>query len=128
PAEVFEHHAPLLGRETGQLVPRRIADFRACAGRAGEQRGGYVEAVGGGRRAARALLLFVGLFAREASAGIEQLAVQALLTLDDARLEPARFELTRQLARFLRQRARGPSIPTRLQPLELLGQRALARG
>src|SRR5256885_13071243 len=83
PAEVFEHHAPLLGRETGQLVPRRIADFGACAGRAGQQRGGDVAAVGGGRRAARALLLFVWLFAREAAAGIEQLAVQALLTLDD---------------------------------------------
>src|SRR2546423_14462249 len=58
PAEVFEHHAPLLGRETGQLVPRRIADFGACAGRPGEQRGGDVDAVGGGRRAAPGVPFF----------------------------------------------------------------------
>src|ERR1051325_1779178 len=39
PAEILEHHAALLGRETGQLVPGGIADFRSRAGRTGAQRG-----------------------------------------------------------------------------------------
>src|SRR2546426_693890 len=54
PAEVLEHHAPLLGRETGELVPRGVADFRTGAGRSGEERGRNVDAVicGGAARAA----------------------------------------------------------------------------
>src|SRR2546426_6566366 len=45
PAEVLEHHAPLLGRETGELVPRGVADFRTGAGRSGVECGRNVDAV-----------------------------------------------------------------------------------
>src|SRR2546425_4132896 len=78
PAEVLEHHAPLLGRETGELVPRGVADFRTGAGRSGEERGRNVDAVicGG---AARALPLVIPLVARGAAARLEQLAGEGLL-------------------------------------------------
>src|SRR5437870_2642963 len=72
PAEVLEHHAPLLGRETGQLVPRGVADFRTGAGRSGGERGRNVDAVTRSG-AAGALLLVIRLVAGETTAGIEQL-------------------------------------------------------
>src|SRR5881397_1647576 len=93
PAEVLEHHAPLLGRETGELVPRRVADFRPCAGRSREERGGNVDTVTG-RGATGALLLFIRLLAGQAAAGVEQLAIEAPLPLDRATVEPSRFELS----------------------------------
>src|SRR6266851_1096859 len=127
PAEVLEHHAPLLGRETGELVPRGVADFRTGAGRPGEQRGRNVDAVTRGG-AAGALLLLIRLLAGEAAAGIEQLAVETLLPLDRAAIEPSRLELSGQLAGFLSKRTRGPGIASCLQTLELLSERALAAG
>src|SRR2546425_6325516 len=127
PAEVLEHHAPLLGRETGELVPRRVADFRTCAGRTGEERGRNVDAVTRGG-AAGTLLLFIGLVAGEAAAGIEQLAVEALLPRDCSGVEPSRFELSGQLAGFLGEGTGGAGIASCLQPLELLGECALAAG
>src|SRR6266566_3259802 len=95
PAEVLEHHAPLLGRETSELVPRGVADFRTGAGRR-DERGWKVDAVTRGG-AAGALLLVIRLVAGEAAAGIEQLAVEALLPLDRPAIEPSRLELSGQL-------------------------------
>src|SRR5712664_3465780 len=120
PAEVLEHHAPLLGRETGELVPRGVADFRTGAGRPGEERGRNVDAVARGG-AAGALLLLIRLLAGEAAAGIEQLAVETLLPLDRAAIEPSRLDLSGQLAGFLGKRTRSTGIASRLQALELLG-------
>src|SRR5712664_2543975 len=127
PAEVLEHHAPLLGRETGELVPRRVADFRPCAGRPRKERGGNVDAVTG-RRATGALLLFIRLLAGQAAAGVEQLAIQALLSLDRPTVEASGLQLPSQLTGLLRQGARGAGIASRLQALELLGELTLAVG
>src|SRR5437667_7689786 len=127
PAEVLEHQAPLLGSEAGELVPRRVADFRPGAGRPGPKRARDVDAVAQ-RRAARALLLFVGFVAGEGAARVEELAIESLLPLDRAGVQPARLELARQLARLLRQRAGGAGIAARLQALELLSEGALATG
>src|SRR2546425_7813073 len=113
PAEVLEHHAPLLGRETGELVPRGVADFRTGAGRSGEERSRNVDAVTRGG-AAGALLLVIRLVAGEAAAGIEQLAVEALLPLDRPAIEPSRLELSGQLAGLLGERARGDRKSTRV--------------
>src|SRR6266511_3343337 len=96
PAEVLEHHAPLLGRETAQLVPRRVADFWAGAGRAGQEGGGRMDAVAN-RCVADAVFLLVRLVAGQAAAGIEQLAIQPLLPFDGSGVEPAGIELARQL-------------------------------
>src|SRR2546427_13048499 len=81
PAEVLEHHAPLLGRETGELVPRGVADFRTGAGRSGEERGRNVDAViCGGAARARLLVLpvrargGVGRLWRAAGGGLPPLA------------------------------------------------------
>src|SRR6266550_2300521 len=104
-AEVLEHHAPLLGRETGQLVPRGVADFRTRAGRAREERAWNVDTVAR-RRTTGTLLLLIGLVSRQTAARVEQLAIEAFLPFDRAAVEPPRF----------------------LQPLELLGQLALAAG
>src|SRR5262249_15670629 len=126
-AEVLAGHAPPFGRETAELVPGRVADFRARGCRPRLQRAGNVHAVAKSR-AAGALLLFIGLVAGERAAGVEQFAVQALLALDGARVEAPRFELARELARFLREGARGARVAAGLQALELPGELALARG
>src|SRR2546425_3382186 len=118
PAEVLEHNAPLLRRESAQLVPRRVTNSWACAGRPRQQRGGDVDAVGSSGRAAGALFLLVRLVAGEAAAGIEQLAIEPLLPRDRAGVEPARLELPRQFAGFLRQRAGGTGVTARLQRSE----------
>src|SRR4051812_4315418 len=102
PAEVLEHHAALLRRETGQLVPRRIADFRSRARRPGEKRGGNVYTVAR-RGATGAILLLIRLVTGKAAARIEQLAIQPLLSLDRAAVEPSGFELPGKLAGFLRE-------------------------
>src|SRR3954454_7187292 len=86
PAEVLEHHAPLLGRETGELVPRRVADFRSGARRPGKERAGNVHAVAHGG-AAGAILLFIRFVAGKAAAGVEQFAIEAFLPLDRAAVE-----------------------------------------
>src|ERR1051325_775009 len=112
PAEILEHHAALLGRETGQLVPGGIADFRSRAGRAGAQRGRNVDAVAD-RGATRAILVLVRLVAGEAATRVQQLPVQVILPLDRPRVEPARLELARELASLVGQRARGARIATR---------------
>src|SRR2546425_2524219 len=127
PAEVLEHHAPLLGRETCELVPRGVADFRTGAGRSGEERGRNVDAVTCGG-AARALLLVIRLVAGEAAAGIEQLAVEALLPPDRPAIEPSRPQLSGQPAGLPGERARGAGIAPCPQPPALLGEGALAGG
>src|SRR5881628_761578 len=124
PAEVLEHHAPLLGGETGELVPRRVADFRPCAGRPRKERGGNVDAVTG-RGATGALFLFIRLLAGQAAAGVEQLAIEALLPLDRATVEASRFQLARELAGLLGEGTGGAGIASRLQALELLGELTL---
>src|SRR5882762_8657664 len=117
PAEVLEHHATLLGRESTQLVPRRVAEPRSAASRTWEERGRDVNAVGTGCGPAGALLLLVGLVARQAATGVEQFAIEALLPLDGSGVEPARL---------LGQRARSAGVAARLQALELFGEGALA--
>src|SRR5882762_2109608 len=104
-AEVLEHHAPLLGRETGELVPRRIADFWPRASRPGEERSRNVDTVTD-RGAAGTVLLLIRLVTGEAAARVEQLAVEALLSRDSSGVEPSRLKLPRELARFLRPRRR----------------------
>src|SRR5438876_6463927 len=126
-AEVLEHHAPLLGRETGELVPRGIADLWPCARRPREERGRNVDAVTA-RGAAGAFLLLIRLVAREAAACVEQLAVEALQSRDRSGVEPSRFELPRELARFLRERTRGAGIAAGLEAFQLLGELPLAVG
>src|SRR6266704_1075923 len=76
PAEILEHQAPLLGGETGELVPRRVADFRPGAGRPRLECARDMHAVAQGR-AAGALLLFVGLIAGEGAARVEELAIES---------------------------------------------------
>src|SRR2546428_9650569 len=78
PAEVLEHHAPLLRRESAQLVPRRVTNSWACAGRPRQQRGGDVGAVGRSCRAAGAALLLRPLLPRGASGGLPQPLVEPL--------------------------------------------------
>src|SRR5882762_2888729 len=126
-AEVLEHHAPLLGRETGELVPRRIADFWPRAGRPGEERSRNMDTVTD-RGAAGTVLLLIRLVTGEAAARVEQLAVEALLSRDSSGVEPSRLELPRELARFLCQRARGAGIASGLQAFQLLGELPLAVG
>src|SRR5258706_69862 len=82
-AEILEHHAPLLGRETGQLVPRGVADFRTRAGRAREERAWNVDTIAR-RRTTGTLLLLVRLLSRQTAARVKQLAIEALLPLDRA--------------------------------------------
>src|SRR6267378_4351744 len=120
PAKIFEHHAPLLGRETGQLVPRGVADFRTRADRAREERAWNVDTVAR-RRTTGTLLLLVRLLSRQTAARVEQLAIEALLPFDRAAVEPPRFQLTGE-------GAGRTGIAARLQPLELFGQLALAAG
>src|SRR5258706_5690039 len=127
PAEVLEHHAPLLGRETGQLVPGGVADFRTRAGRAREEHAGNVDTVTR-RRTTGTLLLLIGLLSRQTAARVEQLAIKALLPLDRAAVEPPRFQLPGELAGFLSEGTSRTGIAARLQPLELFGQLALAAG
>src|SRR5437016_4557572 len=124
--EILEHEPPLLRRGPGQLVPRRIAQPGTRARRAGFEYCRKVRAVVGGG-ATGALLALVGLAPRQGPAGVEQPAVQALLTLDRLLVETARVELARQLARFLRERARRGAPALRLQPFELLRECALSR-
>src|SRR5258705_10416283 len=124
PAEVLEHHAALLGRESAQLVPRRVAEFGTAAGRAWEERGRDVDAIGAGCGAAGALLLLDGLIAREGATGVEQLAIQPLLPLDGSGVQPAPLELPRELARFLRQRAAAARAAARLPTHALVAEAA----
>src|SRR5438093_808097 len=125
--EVLEHEAPLLGGETRQLFPRRIAQPRTRSRSAGLEQRGKVHTVAG-RGAAGALRFLVGLVTRQRAAGIEQAAVETLLALDRLLVQPPRLQLVRQLARLLRERAGSGAPGFRLQPLELLGERALTRG
>src|SRR5437762_2774882 len=125
--EVLEHEAPLLGGETRQLFPRRIAQPRTRSRSAGLEQRGKVHTVAG-RGAAGALRFLVGLATGQRAAGIEQAAVETLLALDRLLVQPPRLQLVRQLARLLRERAGGGAPGFRLQPLELLGERALTRG
>src|SRR5213594_2131560 len=67
--EILEHHPPLLGRQPLQLLPGRIPQARAGAGRAGTQDIGEVHAVSRGG-AADALLFFVGLVVRQRAPGV----------------------------------------------------------
>src|SRR6266480_1549231 len=124
--EILKHEASLLGRESRQLLPRRIAQPRTRACRTGFEQGREMHAVASGG-ATGALFAFVGLAPRESPAGVEQPAVQPLLALDRLLVETARVELARQLARLLRQRARRGASALRLQSFELLRQRALPR-
>src|SRR5437773_1285635 len=121
--EVLEHEAPLLGGETRQLFPRRIAQPRTRSRSAGLEQRGKVHTVAG-RGAAGALRFLVGLATGQRAAGIEQAAVETLLALDRLLVQPPRLQLVRQLARLLRERAGGGAPGFRLQPLELLGERA----
>src|SRR6266481_1663529 len=125
--EILEHETALLGGETLQLLPRGITKPRARARRPGFQDVGDVHAVAR-RGAADALLGLVGLVVRERAAGVEQPAVQALLALDGLLVEAPGLELTRQLFRLLRERTGGGARTARLEPLELLRERALPRG
>src|SRR5438093_4543330 len=124
--EVLEHEAPLLGGETRQLFPRRIAQPRTRSCGAGLEQRGKVHTVTG-RGAAGALRFLVGLATRQRAAGIEQAAVETLLALDRLLVEPPRLQLVRQLARLLREPAGGGAPGFRLQPLELPGARAPPR-
>src|SRR5216683_2281116 len=124
--EILEHETALLGGETLQLLPRGITKPRARARRPGFQDVGDVHAVAR-RGAADALLGLVGLVVRERAAGVEQPAVQALLALDGLLVEAPGLELTRQLLRLLRERTSGGARTARLEPLELVRERALAR-
>src|SRR5258706_13894989 len=90
PAEVLEHHAALLGRESAQLVPRRVAEFGTAAGRAWEERGRDVDAIGAGCGAAGALLLLVGPMAREGATGLGELAIQPPVPVRGSGVPPAR--------------------------------------
>src|SRR5213080_4426141 len=125
--EVLEHEPPLLRREPRQLFPRRIAQPGPPARGAGLEQRGKVHTIAGGRATA-AFLAFVGLAPGQGPAGVEQAAVQPLLALDRLLVETARVQLARQLSRLLRQRARRAAPTLGLQPLELLRERALARG
>src|SRR5258705_4638572 len=127
PAEIFEHHAPLLGRETGQLVPRGVAEFRTRAGRARQERARNVGTVTR-RRPTGTVLLLIGLVSRQTAARVEQFSIEALLPFDRAAVEPPRFKLAGELARFLREGTGRSGIAARLQSLELFGQLALAAG
>src|SRR3989442_66435 len=124
-AEVLEHQPALLGRETTQVFPGRVAQPRARARRPRGQDPGEVDAVAD-CRAAGALLLIVGLGPGECPARVEQAAVHLLLPLDRGAVEPARVELAREIAGLLSQRACRRAGALGLQPLELLRQRALS--
>src|SRR2546427_5741830 len=123
--EVLEHEAALLGREAGQLVPGRVAELRASARGPRREHARQMDVVADGG-AADPLFLLVRLGAREGAARVEQPAVQPALALDRLAVEPAGLELAGQLARLLGEGPRGGARARRLQPLELLGQRALA--
>src|SRR5207249_10118235 len=125
--EVLEHEPPLLRREPRQLFPRRIAQPVPPARGAGLEQRGKVHTIAGGRATA-AFLAFVGLAPGQGPAGVEQAAVQPLRARDRLWVETARVQLARQLSRLLRQRARRAAPTLGLQPLELLRERALARG
>src|SRR5881296_1054828 len=123
--EVLEHEAALLGSEPGQLFPGGIAELRTGARGPGGEHARQMDAVTDGR-AAHSLFLIVRLGAREGAARVEQPAVQPALALDRLAVEPAGLELAGELARLLGEGPRGGASARGLQPLELLGQRALA--
>src|SRR2546422_7158855 len=123
--EVLEHEAALLGGESGQLLPGRVAELRADARGPGREHARQMDAVADGR-AADPLFLLVRLGSREGAARVEQPAVQAALALDRLAVEPAGLELAGQLARLLGEGPRGGARARGLQALELLGQRPLA--
>src|SRR4029077_11492582 len=127
PSEILEHESPLLRTQPLQLFPRGIPESRAHARGAGLQCRRQMNAIPP-RRAADALFFLVRLVVREGAPGVEQPVIQSLLTLDRRAVEPASLELARQLLRLLRERPCSRVRPTRLDALELLGQRALARG
>src|SRR2546422_2405119 len=102
--EVLEHEAALLGGESGQLLPGRVAEPRAGARGPGREHARQMDAVAEGR-AADPLFLLVRLGAREGAARVEQPAVQAALALDRLAVEPAGLELAGPPARLPR---RGP--------------------
>src|SRR6185295_8197768 len=109
-SEILEDDAALLRRESRQLFPRRVAHAGGGARRAGSQEPRQVHAVAC-RRTAHAVLLLIGLLTGQRAAGVEQPSVEPFLTFDGAPIEPARFELARQLARLRRQRAGGARRP-----------------
>src|SRR2546423_14967461 len=98
--EILEHEPSLLRRKPGQLFPRGIAQPGTRAGRAGLEQRREVHAVAGGG-ATGALFVFVGLTPREGPAGVEQPAVQPLLTLGRPVGQTARGPLGRPAARPL---------------------------
>src|SRR6267378_3286958 len=93
PAKIFEHHAPLLGRETGQLAPRGVADFRTLADAPREERAWKVDTVAR-RRTTGTFLLLVRRLSRQTAARVEHLAIKAFLTFDRAAVELPCFQLT----------------------------------
>src|SRR5438132_420489 len=127
PPEILEHQATLVGGETLELFPRGVAEPRARARRAWLEDLGTVYAVPG-RGAADTLLGLVGLVVRQRAAGVEQRAVQSLLALDGLLVEAPGVELACELLRLLGQRTGGGARTARLEPFELLRERALARG
>src|SRR5436309_944826 len=126
PPEVLEHEPPLVGSEVHQLFPCRVAQPGPGARGAGLEHAGDVHAVAGGR-AAGALLVLVRLPAGERPTGVEEAAVQALLTLDCLGVEPSRFELPGELAGLPRERSRRGARALRLHARELVSERALPR-
>src|SRR2546427_3326998 len=125
--EILEYQTALLGRETLQLLPRGIPEPRARPRRPGFQDVGDVHAVAR-RGAADPLLGLVGVVVRQRAAGVEQPAVQSLLALDGLLVEAPGVELACELLRLLGQRTGGGARTARLEPFELLRERALARG
>src|SRR5207245_10065256 len=107
--------------------PRGITNLGTRSGRARKERRRDVDAVAG-RGAANALLLIVRFLAGETAASVEQFAIELLLPFERAPVQSSRFELARQLASCLGQRARRTGFAFGLQALELLRERALASG
>src|SRR5690348_9511897 len=127
PSEILEHESPLLRTQPLQLFPRGIPESRARARGARLQCRRQMNAIPR-RRAADPLFVLVRLVVRARAPRVEQPVIQSLLTLDRRAVESSGLELARQLLRLLRERPGSRARSARLDALELLGQRALARG